>query len=172
MDIGKISSNMTDEYTNNASDSIKQASDDSFAKRLESASQSSNDKELKAVCQEFEAIMLDMMYKQMKATVVKSDLIEEDPGTAIFESMQDEELMKQASKTGTLGLADSLYKQLSKQYGRAVPEMAAAAATGLKVSVEAEAEAEARMRSETETQEVSQTKSVQESEPGGEEVGE
>lgn len=170
MDFGKISSNMTSEYTNNASDSVKQASDDSFAKRLESASQSSNDKELKKVCQEFEAIMLDMMYKQMKATVVKSDLIEEDPGTAIFESMQDEELMKQASKTGTLGLADSLYKQLSKQYGRAVPEMAAAAATGPKVSVEAGAEA--RLKSETETQEVSQTETVQESEPGGEEVGE
>ena len=170
MDIGKINLNMIGEYTNNASDSVKQASDDSFAKRLESASQNSNDKELKAVCQEFEAIMLDVMYKQMKATVVKSDLIEEDPGTAIFESMQDEELMKQASKTGTLGLAESLYKQLSKQYGRAVPEMAAAAATGPKTSVEAEAEA--RVKSETVTQEASQTETVQESEPGGEEVGE
>lgn len=170
MDIGKINLNMIGEYTNNASDSVKQASDDSFAKRLESASQNSNDKELKAVCQEFEAIMLDVMYKQMKATVVKSDLIEEDPGTAIFESMQDEELMKQASKTGTLGLAESLYKQLSKQYGRAVPEMAAAAATGPKTSVEAEAEA--RVKSETVTQEASQTETVQESESGGEEVGE
>ncbi len=152
MDIGKISSNITGEYTNNASNSVKQASDDSFAKRLESASQSNDDKELKKVCQEFEAIMLDMMYKQMKATVVKSDLIEEDPGTSIFESMQDEELMKQASRTGSLGLAESLYKQLSKQYGRTVPEMAAAAATGPKIIVESEA--------------------VQESEPGGEEVEE
>jgi Rod binding domain-containing protein len=32
--------------------------------------------------------------------------------------MLDEELVSQASKAGSLGLADSLYKQLSRQYGR------------------------------------------------------
>jgi Rod binding domain-containing protein len=30
--------------------------------------------------------------------------------------MRDEELMKQASKTGSLGLAESLYKQLSRRH--------------------------------------------------------
>jgi Rod binding domain-containing protein len=63
--------------------------------------------------------MLSMMYKQMKATVVKSDLMKEDPGMDIFQSMEDDELMKQASKTGSFGLAASLYKQLSRQYGKA-----------------------------------------------------
>jgi flagellar protein FlgJ len=76
---------------------------------------SKDDKELKSACQQFESIMLDMMYKQMKATVTKSDLIESDPGTEIFQSMLDENLMGQASKTGSFGLAESLYKQLSKQ---------------------------------------------------------
>jgi flagellar protein FlgJ len=117
MDIGKISGSSTENFTNNAASSAVQASDDSFAKKLEAAVQSNDDKELKEACQEFEGIMLNMMYKSMKATITKSDLIEKDAGTEIFESMQDENLMEQASKTGSFGLAESLYKQLSRHNG-------------------------------------------------------
>ena len=115
MDIGKISSSLINSLTNEATSSVEQASDDSFAEKLEAAVQNNDNKELKRACQEFEGIMLKMMYKQMKATIIKSDLIEEDPGTEIFESMQDESLMEMASKTGSFGLAESLYKQLSRQ---------------------------------------------------------
>ncbi len=118
MTIDKIGGNIIDSYTDNVVNSVAQSADDSFARRLEAAAQNSDDRELKKVCQEFEAIMLNMMYKQMKGTIIKSYLIEEDPGTAIFESMADEELMNQASKTGTLGLAQSLYKQLSRQHAK------------------------------------------------------
>jgi len=120
MDIGKISSSLINSLTNNATSSVEQASDDSFAKKLEAAMQNNDDKELKKACQEFESIMLNMMYKQMKATIIKSDLIEKDAGTEIFESMQDENLMDMASKTGSFGLAESLYKQLSRQSGTGV----------------------------------------------------
>jgi len=154
MDISKVSSNLINGYTNSAVNSVAQASDDSFARRLEAAAQSNDDKELKAVCQEFEAIMLDMLYKQMKATVIKSDLVEKDPGTEIFESMQDEELMKKASQTGTLGLAESLYKQLSRQYGKAVPTTVKTDAVQAETGQTREAQTEIR------------TEAVQESEPG------
>lgn len=103
-----------------ATQSAAQASDDSFAKKLEAAVNGNDDKELKKACQEFESIMLSMMYKSMKATVIKSDLTEKDAGTDIFESMQDDNLMEQASKTGSMGLAESLYKQLSKNSGTGV----------------------------------------------------
>jgi Rod binding domain-containing protein len=53
----------------------------------------------------------------MKATIIKSDLVEHDAGMEIFESMQDDALMEQVSKTGSLGLAESLYKQLAKKTG-------------------------------------------------------
>ena len=128
MTIDKIGGNIIDSYTSNAVNSAAQSADDSFARRLEEAAQNSDEKELKKVCQELEAIMLNMMYKQMKATIIKSDLVEEDPGTAIFESMRDEELMNQASKTGSLGLAESLYKQLSRQYAKKTPMTAAESA--------------------------------------------
>jgi flagellar protein FlgJ len=95
-------------------------SHNSFEKRLQAAVDNKDDKELKRACQQFEAIMLGMMYKQMKATVVRSDLIQSDPGRDIFESMLDESLTEEASKTGTFGLAESLYKQLGKQNKSAV----------------------------------------------------
>lgn len=114
MDIDMIGSSMISGYTDNAVNSTQQASDDSFAQKLQAAVDSKDDKALKTACQEFEAVMLNMMYKSMKATIIKSDLVEEDAGTEIFESMQDEELMDIASKSGSFGLAESLYKQLSK----------------------------------------------------------
>ncbi len=120
MDIGKISGSTAGNLTNEATQSAAQASDDSFAKKLEAAVNGNDDKELKKACQDFESIMLSMMYKSMKATITKSDLVEEDAGTEIFESMQDDNLMEQASKTGSLGLAESLYKQLSKNPGTGV----------------------------------------------------
>ena len=117
MDINNIDGMTIGNLVRNAANSATRASDDDFARRLEEAARKNDDRELKKACQEFEAIMLDMLYKQMKATVIKSDLLEDDPGREIFESMLEEELMEQASKRGGLGLAESLYKQLSRQYG-------------------------------------------------------
>lgn len=123
MDIGKINGNTSNNLINgSASQAADKAADDSFEKRLQAAVDNNDDKELKKACQQFEAIMLDMMYKQMKATVVKSDLVQKDAGRDIFESMLDESLMEQASKTGTFGLAESLYKQLGK-HNKAIPKV-------------------------------------------------
>lgn len=130
MDIGKINSNSIDSLTNDATRSAAQAVDDSFAKKLEAAVQNNDDKELKKASQDFEGIMLNMMYKQMKTTIIKSDLIKKDAGTEIFESMQDENLMELASKTGSLGLAESLYKQLSRNSGTGVKYVSKEAVQG------------------------------------------
>jgi peptidoglycan hydrolase FlgJ len=118
MDIGKINNSTLGSLSNNtAAQTADKVSDDSFEKQLKAAVASKDDKALKSVCQQFEGIMLNMVYKGMKATIDKSDLMEEDPGTEIFQSMQDDNMMEEASKTGTFGLAESLYKQLSKQLG-------------------------------------------------------
>lgn len=118
MDIGKIDGGIMGSIVKNAGNAAAQANDDDFARRLEAAARNNDEKELKKACQEFEALMLDMIYKQMKATVIKSQLVEEEPGREIFESMLDEEIARQAAEAGGIGLADSLYKQLSRQYGR------------------------------------------------------
>lgn len=112
MEIGGINNN----YVNNSIDTAKnKVSDEDFEKKLQSAMDKKDDKELKKVCQEFEGLMLNMLYKQMKATVPKSDLLPADTGREIFESMLDDKLVEESSKSRNLGLADILYKQLSRQ---------------------------------------------------------
>lgn len=117
MDIGKIGSNSIVDITGSATRSVEKASDDSFEQKLNAAVASRDEEKLKKACQEFEGIMLDMLYKQMKATIIKSDLVQRDAGSDIYESMLDEKLMEAASKTGSFGLAESLYKQLSRNLG-------------------------------------------------------
>lgn len=118
MDTGNINSaNFIKNIVSGAASSVEKASDDSFAKKLEAAVRNNDDRELMKACREFESVMLNMMYKQMKATIIRSNLVERDAGAEIFESMLDEHLMEEASKTGSFGLAESMYKQLSGKYG-------------------------------------------------------
>jgi flagellar protein FlgJ len=60
-------------FAENINSVIKNKSTDgSFEKRLKSVMDENNKQELKKACKEFEEIMLNMMYRQMKATVPKS----------------------------------------------------------------------------------------------------
>ena len=71
-------------------------------------------KKLREACEGFEAMFLSMMYKQMRATVPESDLFgKKSNAIKIFEDMRDTELMNAAAKSGGIGLADMMYKQLS-----------------------------------------------------------
>lgn len=115
MEVGSINSYL------NAIDSAKNASskatDDDFEKRLRAVAESGDDAELKKVCNEFEGIFISMMFKQMRATVPKSDYLSSDSATDIYNSMLDDELCNIASQRG-IGLGDMMYKQMSKQYGK------------------------------------------------------
>ena len=71
-------------------------------------------KKLREACEGFEAMFLSMMYKQMRATVPESGLFgKKSNAIKIFEDMRDTELMNAAAKSGGIGLADMMYKQLS-----------------------------------------------------------
>jgi len=89
------------------------AEEDSFESKLRSAMTTQNDAELKDACQQFEELMLGILYKSMKATIQRSELVPESPGSEIYEQWQDEALMKKISERGTFGLADMMYKQLT-----------------------------------------------------------
>ena len=112
MEIGNINSKSIIE---NATNSSSRVSDNQFEEKLRAAAAKGDDKELKEVCNEFESIFINMMYKQMKATVPKSDFLNSDSATELFQSMLDDELCISASKRG-IGIGDVMYKQLSKQY--------------------------------------------------------
>ena len=73
------------------------------------------DKELKKACEGFEAMFLNMMYRQMRATVPENSLFGESQGEKIFRDMRDDEMMKQVAAGGGIGIADMMYKQLKPQ---------------------------------------------------------
>lgn len=120
MKIDRINENLV----NNTIESAKMKSAEvDFEQRLQAAMDNKDDKEIRQVCRDFEKIFLSMMYKQMKATVPKSQLFAEDASRDIFESMMDDSLMEEASKGNGLGLGDVLYKQLKKQLNNKYPSI-------------------------------------------------
>ena len=86
------------------------------------------DKALKAACKSFEAMFLNMMYREMRSTVHEGGLFGEDNATKIFEDMRDSELSKQMAEAGGIGLGDMLYRQLSTQVRQKTLAMAQTAA--------------------------------------------
>ena len=88
---------------------------DSFESKLRSAMSTQNEAELKDACVQFEELMLGILYKSMKSTIQRSELVPEAPGREIYEQWQDDALMKKVAGRGTFGLADMMYKQLIKR---------------------------------------------------------
>lgn len=81
-----------------------------------------NDPEaLRKVCQEFEAILTQSMFKGMRATVPAGGLVERGMGTEIFEEMMDVELAKKSAQGQGLGIAEALYRQLQGDRPAAAP---------------------------------------------------
>jgi flagellar protein FlgJ len=83
--------------------------------------QTNKDKELMEVARKFEAILIHQMLKAMRQTVHKSDLLNSF-STQQYESMMDEEIASEMSKNKGIGLADSLFYQLSRLEKAANPQ--------------------------------------------------
>lgn len=71
--------------------------------------------QVKNVSREFESIFLGYMLKQMRKTVPEDTLMGNSPAKDIFLGMQDEELSKELSRAGGIGLAAMIYSQLASQ---------------------------------------------------------
>ncbi len=80
--------------------------------------------ELREACQGFEALFLDMMFREMRKTVPKDELFGESNAMDIYRDMHDSEVMKQVSKSGGIGLGDMLYRQLSPQVEKQIETLA------------------------------------------------
>jgi len=84
-----------------------------FASSLQAALDTKDEKKLYKSCQELESVFLSKVYESMRNTIPDGGLVEKSFAMQTFESMLDDEYAKQSSETGSLGLADILYKQLS-----------------------------------------------------------
>lgn len=97
--------------------SAKTNADGNFADTLEAAAKEAkaakDDKKLKSVCKDFEAMFLNLMYSKMRETVPDNTLYGTSHGEKIMQSMLDTELTKNMADSGGIGLASLMYKQLS-----------------------------------------------------------
>ncbi|HAW86958.1 MAG: hypothetical protein A2087_06490 [Spirochaetes bacterium GWD1_61_31] len=69
---------------------------------------------LYAQCQEFESLFVQMMLKEMRATVHKGELMNGGNAEDIFEDMLYQERARDMTKASGFGLADSVYRELSR----------------------------------------------------------
>jgi hypothetical protein len=77
-------------------------------------SKTHSEAELKQVAQNFESIFIQMMFKEMRNSVEKSNLFGNSQATEFFESMKDEEMSKQLAASGGIGLGNMVYQNLKK----------------------------------------------------------
>lgn len=72
------------------------------------------DEEMMEACKEFEAYMIEQVYKQMQKTVMKSD-DEKNDYEEYFGDMQIQQYAKIATEQGGFGLAQQLYEAMKTQ---------------------------------------------------------
>lgn len=83
--------------------------------KLEKAYSEKDKKRLKEACEEFESIMLSAIFKQMRRSVPKADLLKESIADEIFGEMFIDEVSKNASRQGGIGLSKLLYDSMIKK---------------------------------------------------------
>lgn len=69
---------------------------------------------LKIASQEFEAIFVHMLLRQMRRTVPKNELIPESRAMEIYKDMFDLALSKEIAKRELFGIAKMLYREYEK----------------------------------------------------------
>lgn len=103
-------------YQSSASQNKETVETDAFKELLKTAAEGKDLKKLKEASEEFEAYFINMLFKEMRKTIQEGGLVEKSQARSTFESMLDEEMSKNMSKQGGLGLADMIYNNMVRVY--------------------------------------------------------
>ncbi|MFZ0611997.1 MAG: rod-binding protein [Desulfobacterales bacterium] len=68
---------------------------------------------LKKACAEFEALFINQLLKELRATVDKSGLMDGGQAEEVYTGMMDTEIARDLASKGGIGLAAILYRQLN-----------------------------------------------------------
>jgi flagellar protein FlgJ len=71
-----------------------------------------SDAELESASREFESLLLNMMIREMRATVPESALFPETMAEEIFSSMLDEKIAGEMAENGGIGISRMVFNQL------------------------------------------------------------
>lgn len=104
----------TNTYLNNVKDQTGSAS---VANAVSKDYSTATEEELYEACKEFEAYFVEQMFKAMRATVPKSEESTSASALDMFEDNLYQEYAVQTADNGQLGLAQSLFEQMRRNYG-------------------------------------------------------
>lgn len=113
MDIGSLTSTYSDIYSQTANQTASK-----LEKQLGTDYSQATDNELMDACKQFEAYFLEQVFKEMMKTVPKEETSGSSSG--LMDYYQDEMVQKLASTStdqNSLGLAQTLYEQMCRNYG-------------------------------------------------------
>jgi flagellar protein FlgJ len=87
-----------------------------FEEMLKQVQGEKDEKKLMDACKNLESVFVNMMFKQMQSTVEKTSLTDGGFGEEMYNDMLTEKYADEATKGSGLGLAQVMYKQLSKNF--------------------------------------------------------
>lgn len=82
------------------------------AKRMPVVDRSQVDPQLVKAAEGMESMFIELMFKEMRKTVPKSEMDMENHATQIYRGMLDHEMANTAARTGGVGLADQIIAYL------------------------------------------------------------
>ncbi|KXG76276.1 rod-binding protein [Thermotalea metallivorans] len=87
-----------------------------FKQILEKAKENRDEKKLMETCKQLEAVFLNMVFKTMRSTVQRDGFIPRSFEREMFEGMLDEKVAENIAMGQGIGLAQQMYKQLSRNF--------------------------------------------------------
>jgi len=98
---------------------VEESQTKDFDTIFKKAAEKQDDKALKDACVQLEAYMLSQVFKQMKKSMVSEDsLIPKGDYEKTFEDYKVSNKCDTMAKAGGIGLADTLYRQMKRAYGK------------------------------------------------------
>ncbi len=114
MDIGNITSGYNDIYATGSAQSASK-----LEQQLKSDYSNSTDEELMDACKQFEAYFLELMFKEMMKTIPKNEDNAASTTNMLdyYKDQMIQGIAKESTEQNSLGLAQTLYEQMRRNYG-------------------------------------------------------
>ena len=81
-----------------------------------------NNRQAREACAEFEALFINMMLKELRATVNKSGFMDGGKAEELYTGLMDTQISRDLADQGGIGLAEMLYRQMAEKNEARQPE--------------------------------------------------
>lgn len=76
------------------------------------AGKKENPETLRRTCQQFEAIFIQQLFKEMRAAVPNEGLLENDRSIELYQSLMDQQVAEAMARKQGLGIGEALLREL------------------------------------------------------------